>query len=114
MDTLKSSRERGATVPRSGRVWKKSLSALARLPMRRLLKFKIIENIQRADVHPFEEAQGFRALLDREGVDYTIEKIAAKTGKAASFIAKRLKLLDLTQPQPMLSPLDTSVWSTPY
>jgi ParB family chromosome partitioning protein len=62
------------------------------------LEIQIIENIQRADVHPFEEAQGFRALLDREGADYTIEKIAAKTGKAASFIAKRLKLLDLTQP----------------
>src|SRR5882724_7925316 len=59
------------------------------------LEIQIIENIQRADVHPFEEAQGFRALLDREGADYTIEKIAAKTGKAASFIAKRLKLLDL-------------------
>src|ERR1700738_4471838 len=62
------------------------------------LEIQIIENIQRADVHPFEEAQGFRALLDREGPDYSIEKIAAKTGKAASFIAKRLKLLDLTQP----------------
>ncbi len=62
------------------------------------LEIQIIENIQRADVHPFEEAQGFRALLDREGADYTIEKIAAKTGKAATFIAKRLKLLDLTQP----------------
>jgi ParB family chromosome partitioning protein len=49
-------------------------------------------------VHPFEEAQGFRALLDKEGGEYTIEKIAAKTGKAASFIAKRLKLLDLAQP----------------
>jgi ParB family chromosome partitioning protein len=71
------------------------------------LEIQIIENIQRADVHPFEEAQGFRALLDREGADYTIEKIAAKTGKAASFIAKRLK-------PPMLSPLDTSVSSTPY
>jgi ParB family chromosome partitioning protein len=62
------------------------------------LEIQIIENIQRADVHPFEEAQGFRALLDREGADYSIGKIAAKTGKAASFIAKRLKLLDLTQP----------------
>src|SRR5882762_10105829 len=62
------------------------------------LEIQIIENIQRADVHPFEEAQGFSALLDREGADYTIEKIAAKMGKAASFIAKRLKLLDLTQP----------------
>src|SRR5229473_623557 len=55
------------------------------------LEIQIIENIQRSDVHPFEEAQGFRALLDREGAEYTIEKIAAKTGKAASFIAKRLK-----------------------
>src|SRR6266850_8245933 len=62
------------------------------------LEIQIIENIQRTDVHPFEEAQGFRALLDRQGADYSIEKIAAKTGKAASFIAKRLKLLDLTQP----------------
>jgi ParB family chromosome partitioning protein len=46
-------------------------------------------------VHPFEEAQGFRALLEREGAGYTIEKIAAKTGKAAAYIAKRLRLLDL-------------------
>jgi ParB family chromosome partitioning protein len=30
------------------------------------LEIQIIENIQRADVHPFEEAQGFRALLIRE------------------------------------------------
>ena len=62
------------------------------------LETQIIENIQRADVHPFEEAQGFRALLDREGAGYTVEKIAAKTGKAASFIAKRLRLLDLIPP----------------
>src|SRR3984957_2948863 len=60
------------------------------------LEIQIIENIQRADVHPFEEAQGFRALLDREGVGYTIESIAAKTGKAAAYIAKHLRLLNLT------------------
>jgi len=40
----------------------------------------------------------FRALLAKEGSKYTIEKIAAKTGKPASFIARRLKLLDLIQP----------------
>src|SRR5258708_7169868 len=60
-----------------------------------ILETQIIENIQRADVHPFEEAQGFRTLLEREGAGYTIEKIAAKTGKAAAYIAKRLRLLDL-------------------
>jgi ParB family chromosome partitioning protein len=62
------------------------------------LETQIIENIQRADVHPFEEAQGFRALLEREGAGYTVEKIAAKTGKAAPHIAKRLRLLDLIPP----------------
>src|SRR5580692_7362499 len=62
------------------------------------LETQIIENLLRSDVHPFEEAQGFRALLEREGAGYTVEKIAAKTGKAASFIAKRLRLLDLIPP----------------
>ena len=62
------------------------------------LEMQIIENIQRADVHPFEEAQGFRALLEREGAGYTVEKIAAKIGKAAAHIAKRLRLLDLIPP----------------
>src|SRR6185437_14696310 len=38
------------------------------------------------------------AAYDKEGAKYTIERIAAKTGKAASFIARRLKLLDLTRP----------------
>src|SRR6185437_3089599 len=52
----------------------------------------------RTDLHPFEEAQGFRALLDQEPAKYTIERIAAKTGKPGSFIAKRLKLLDLAKP----------------
>ena len=63
-----------------------------------ILETQIIENIQRADVHPFEEAQGFRALLERERAAYTIEKIAAKTGKAAAYIAKRLRLLGLLPP----------------
>jgi ParB family transcriptional regulator, chromosome partitioning protein len=62
------------------------------------LETQIIENIQRADVHPFEEAQGFRALLEREGAGYTVEKIAAKTGMVAAHIAKRLRLLDLIPP----------------
>jgi len=62
------------------------------------LETQIVENLLRSDIHPFEEAQGFRALLGREGAGYTVEKIAAKTGKAASFIAKRLRLLDLIPP----------------
>jgi ParB family chromosome partitioning protein len=59
------------------------------------LETQIVENLIRTNIHPLEEAQGFRALLDREQGAYTIEKLAAKTGKNASFIAKRLCLLDL-------------------
>jgi ParB family chromosome partitioning protein len=62
------------------------------------LEIQLIENLLRTDLHPFEEAQGFRALLDQESSRYTIEKTAAKTGKPASFIVRRLKLLDLTKP----------------
>ncbi len=62
------------------------------------LETQIVENLLRSDVHPFEEAQGFRALLEREGAGYTIEKIAAKTGKKATYIAKQLRLLDLIPP----------------
>jgi len=61
-------------------------------------ELQIIENVQRADVHPFEEAQGFRALLEREGSEYTIQRIAARVGKSTSHVAKRLKLLDLIAP----------------
>jgi len=62
------------------------------------LEIQLIENLQRTDLQPFEEAQGFRALLDRQGDKYSIETIAAKTGKPTSFIAKRLTLLDLIPP----------------
>jgi ParB family chromosome partitioning protein len=57
-----------------------------------------IENVQRKDVHPFEEAQGYRTLLGFEGANYTIEKLAARIGKRPDDVAERLKLLDLTEP----------------
>ena len=59
------------------------------------IEMSIVENLQRKDVHPLEEAQGFRALLDLEEPKYSIEQIAAKVGKSAVFVASRLKLTDL-------------------
>jgi ParB family transcriptional regulator, chromosome partitioning protein len=42
-----------------------------------------------------EEAQGFKALLDLEEPTYSIDQIAAKTGKQPAFVATRFKLIDL-------------------
>jgi ParB family transcriptional regulator, chromosome partitioning protein len=62
------------------------------------LEAQLIENLQRRDVHPMEEAQGFKALLDLEEPQYTVEQIAAKTGKSPAYVAQRLKLTELAPP----------------
>jgi ParB family chromosome partitioning protein len=59
------------------------------------LEAQLIENLQRRDVHPLEEAQGFRALLNLEEPKYSIEQIAARTGKTPAYAAARLKLTEL-------------------
>src|SRR5258708_4220796 len=51
----------------------------------------------RRDVHPLEEANGFRALLNLEEPKYSIEQLAAKTGKSPVYVATRLKLTELSQ-----------------
>lgn len=62
-----------------------------------VLEAQLIENLQRRDVHPMEEAQGFKALLDLEEPTYSIEQIAAKTGKSPAYVAQRVKLTELTE-----------------
>jgi ParB family chromosome partitioning protein len=59
------------------------------------IETSIVENLIRADVHPMEEATGFRALVNMEEPKYSIEQIAARTGKSPVFIAARLKLTEL-------------------
>jgi ParB family chromosome partitioning protein len=59
------------------------------------LEAQLIENLQRRDVHPLEEAQGFRALLMLDEPKYSIEQIAAKTGKSPSYCLQRIKLTQL-------------------
>ena len=51
-----------------------------------VLEAQLVENLQRRDVHPMEEAQGFKALLDLEEPKYSIELIAARTGKSPTFV----------------------------
>src|SRR6204780_5070776 len=43
------------------------------------LEAQLVENLMRRDVHPMEEAQGFRALLNLDEPKYSIELISAKT-----------------------------------
>jgi ParB family transcriptional regulator, chromosome partitioning protein len=49
----------------------------------------------RRDVHPMEEASGFRALLNLDEPKYSIEQISARTGKSPAYVAARLKLTEL-------------------
>jgi ParB/RepB/Spo0J family partition protein len=51
-----------------------------------VLEAQLIENLQRRDVHSMEEANGFRALLNLEEPKYSIEQIAAKTGKSPVYV----------------------------
>jgi ParB family chromosome partitioning protein len=59
------------------------------------LETSIVENLQRRDVHPLDEAQGFAALMRLEEPKYSIEQIGAKCGKNPSYVAARLRLVEL-------------------
>lgn len=58
-----------------------------------VLEIAIVENVQRTDLNPIEEAQGFQALIDRFG--RTQEEIAEAVGKSRPHIANMLRLLKL-------------------
>lgn len=58
-----------------------------------VLEVAIIENIQRADLNPVEEAAGYKALMDKFG--HTQEKLSDVLGKSRSYIANLVRLLNL-------------------
>jgi len=57
------------------------------------LEIALIENLQRKDLTPFEEAEGYRALAERHG--YTHEEIAEAVGKSRTVVTESLSLLQL-------------------
>lgn len=59
------------------------------------MEIAIIENLQREDLNPIEEAEGLQALIDKCG--YTQEEVAASVGKSRPAIANSLRLLRLPQ-----------------
>ena len=57
------------------------------------LEFAIVENVQRHDLNPLEEAQGYKRLID--DFDYDQEKVSKFIGKSRSHITNSLRLLTL-------------------
>jgi ParB family chromosome partitioning protein len=56
-------------------------------------EFALIENVQRTDLNPIEEATGYSELIERFG--YTQEQVADAVGKSRSHLANMLRLLKL-------------------
>jgi ParB family chromosome partitioning protein len=79
------------------------LAGLESIPVRiveltdaQALETSIVENLQRRDVHPLEEASGFAALLRLEEPKYSIEQIAAKCAKSPAYVLARIRLTELS------------------
>jgi ParB/RepB/Spo0J family partition protein len=57
------------------------------------LEVQLIENLQRKDLHPMQEAEGYQELMQVHG--HPIEELHARVGKSRSYVYGRLKLLAL-------------------
>lgn len=62
---------------------------------RRAMELALVENLQREDLNPIEEARGYRTLMDEYGL--TQEEAAAAVGKSRSAVANSLRLLGLSE-----------------
>ena len=67
------------------------------------LEFAIIENVQRDDLNPLEEAQSYQRLIDEFSYDH--EKVSKFIGKSRSYITNSLRILTL--PKEVLSLIET-------
>ena len=59
------------------------------------LEFAIVENVQRQDLNPIEEASGYQRLID--DFNYNQDKLSKFSGKSRSYIANSLRLLSLPE-----------------
>ncbi len=93
--------EKGYEIVTGERRWRASrLAGLTEIPAivreyspQNLMEVALIENIQREDLNPMEEATAYRALMDE--FNLTQEDISARLGKSRSTIANSLRLLSL-------------------
>lgn len=72
------------------------IPALVReLDDKQALEIQLIENLERADLHPLEEAEGYRQLM--AVAKYDVARIAEKIGRSVKYVYDRVKLLQLTK-----------------
>ena len=65
-------------------------------------RLALVENLQRSDLNPIEEAQGYKTLMDKEKLSQT--RIAEEVSKSRAYVANAVRLLDLPdEVQDMLS-----------
>ena len=62
---------------------------------RRAMELALVENLQREDLNPIEEARGYRTLMEEYGL--TQEEAASAVGKSRSAVANSLRLLGLSE-----------------
>ena len=74
----------------------------------RSLEFAIVENVQRQDLNPLEEAQGYKRLI--EEFSYDQEKVSKFIGKSRSYISNSLRILTL--PNDVIKLIETEQLST--
>ena len=92
------------TIVAGERRWRAAQRAgLAEVPVvvrepagdRELLELALVENLQRTDLDPVEEAEAYRALTRSFGL--TQQEVASRVGKARTTVSNTLRLLDLPQ-----------------
>ncbi len=72
------------------------------------LEFAIVENVQRHDLNPLEEAQGYKRLIDE--FSYDQEKVSKFIGKSRSYITNSLRILTL--PNDVIKMIESKKLST--
>lgn len=60
---------------------------------KQILELALVENLQREDLNPFEQAEGFKALIDNFGL--TQDEVASRMGKSRSAVSNSMRLLAL-------------------
>ena len=92
----RSSPASAASAPRSWPAWTSVPVLVKDVPDEAAAAMALIENIQREDLNPLEEAQGLQRLIDEFGL--THEQAAQAVGRSRSAASNLLRLLNLAEP----------------